>query len=1037
MAKIRIKSLPKALSGLEIKMRPGLYGTNGNRQFSLPTQIDSQKYAEPEVKVGGVLGPVDRSVANLEAEKGETAVVNINGIPAHFTIGGKRHSEGGTPLNLPDNSFIFSDTAKMKIKNPMILAQFGMASKKGGYTPAEIAKKYDINKYRKILADKESDDLQKKTAEMMIANYNDKLAKLSLAQESIKGFPQGIPVIAMPYIIANDIDLAQFTPTQSQEEDPNADMGVSRFGGNIVSQLVTKQFGGVDKDYFSESSIEARRKKLPIKESYINKGFSGKKEKEEAFRSDPLNKPFYNVYKKAMEIPDSDPRKIKALSDAMSLLSNKDYSNNISYSPVIGGLQSLKSLFKDNKVNDFVQILGEEKLRLTNPQEYEKLYQPLETKKRNIEEIKNKNKELTDKTLSIYNYYRYILEAPNSSDEEKIEAAGKIKEYDDLNPYYRKRTAKSEDEGFRYEATAFSKNLVPSFYNEAERKKIDEDYTKVSKNWKKLGQTSEEETLTNVAPPPPMPYEEETVKPDTVIYKKDIRSIKQKDLDRLREERKAGRNITYKAYGGDLPKAKLGDLVEDQVDPLDAEANRRKQAGKGAGSSGTSEQPYTPAQAYDKIGVDNLNKLRKQFNLDPIPYGNPTDPVYQQKVKEAAGEMQAKASEQYPALVKDYMINKNITPTAALSNILGPRGYGKKVGNRYKLTAADLQKAIKEGNVTDDEILQGYQDKLWHYRGLTLDKKKLSKAEYEKKMKEASVDINGRRFFSDDPSSPYKYTEYEMEEIPENKKSIEPKEKETVDRGDVKRNTPTKLGQSTYAPWWLQDIIGTAGAYGDLARIKRYQPWQATPQVYLPEMVPYDPTRELAANAEQANIAMQAQQAFTGPQQLAAASAVTQGKALANTADIMARYNNLNVGLANQLEKERANLLNQASQQRAALDTQLWDKYTIANQQFDNSKALARQELRKNVINAVTNRAKTQAMNTLYPDYYTDPSTGGFVQFRPGYTPTPTTPSDNIDALWKKAKELNPNDPSSIFKVLYNKKDSDEETTLPYQGYPS
>ncbi len=210
--------LPKALSGLEIKMQPGLYGTNGNRQFTLPTQVNSQKFAQQPTEVRSSLTKVKRKDANLEAEGGETALVNIDGIPAHFKISGNRHSKGGVPLNLPDNSFIFSDTAKMKIKDPNIQAEFGMSFKKGGYTPAEIAKKFDINKYRQVLADPNSEDIDRKTAEMMISNLNLKLAKLGLAQESMKGFPQGIPVMAMPYIMSNEIDPSVYLPTQSQEE---------------------------------------------------------------------------------------------------------------------------------------------------------------------------------------------------------------------------------------------------------------------------------------------------------------------------------------------------------------------------------------------------------------------------------------------------------------------------------------------------------------------------------------------------------------------------------------------------------------------------------------------------------------------------------------------------------------------------------------------------------------------------------------------------------------------------------------------------
>ena len=188
------KGLEARTSGLEIRMSPGL-GYNAN-QLSWP--VMAGEFSEPRLETNSTLKPVPRDQANLEAEVGETAYTDLNGdgLPEHYKIGGKRHSEGGTPLYLPDNSFIFSRDRSMKIKDPSLLNQFGMPLKKGGYTPADIAKKYDINKYRKVLADPDTDDLQRKNAEQMITKYNLKLGKLALAQESIKGFPQGIPAIA-------------------------------------------------------------------------------------------------------------------------------------------------------------------------------------------------------------------------------------------------------------------------------------------------------------------------------------------------------------------------------------------------------------------------------------------------------------------------------------------------------------------------------------------------------------------------------------------------------------------------------------------------------------------------------------------------------------------------------------------------------------------------------------------------------------------------------------------------------------------------
>ena len=213
------QTLPVALSGLQVKMNPGLGNSsyNGN-QLAWPFHPDVM--SAPAISARRDLTAVARKGANVEAEGGETVVTNFNndGIPEHYNIKGPRHTHGGVPLSLPEDSFIFSDTAKMKIKDPKILAQFNMPPKKGGYTPAEIAKKYNINKFKKVLMDPNSDEMQIATAEKMITDYNLKLAKLALIQESMKGFPQGIPEIAKPYLAQLNIDPNMFFGGQDDEQ---------------------------------------------------------------------------------------------------------------------------------------------------------------------------------------------------------------------------------------------------------------------------------------------------------------------------------------------------------------------------------------------------------------------------------------------------------------------------------------------------------------------------------------------------------------------------------------------------------------------------------------------------------------------------------------------------------------------------------------------------------------------------------------------------------------------------------------------------
>lgn len=215
--KIRINKLPKkltkALVGRQVQgslaVTPSAWG-GGNYSNSL---------ANKKTEIRETLQPEDRENANLEAELGEVAYGGISGdnIPDTFKIGGKRHSQGGTPLNLPDGSFIFSDTASMKIKDPAVLKMFDLKPKKGGFTPAEIAKKYDINSYKKLLYDPNTDELTRKTATLMIKNYVMKLGYLSIIQEAMKGFPQGMPESAKPVLETMGYSMEQFVPEPVQE----------------------------------------------------------------------------------------------------------------------------------------------------------------------------------------------------------------------------------------------------------------------------------------------------------------------------------------------------------------------------------------------------------------------------------------------------------------------------------------------------------------------------------------------------------------------------------------------------------------------------------------------------------------------------------------------------------------------------------------------------------------------------------------------------------------------------------------------------
>lgn len=246
MKKIKIVGLPKMV-----------YGGRAFNQVA-PNAIPNHMNEAP-IKANDTLHPVPREAANLEAEKGETAFIpNVDGMSAHYKIAGKRHSEGGTPLNLPDESFIFSDTKSMTLRDKELLKEFGESKPK---TYADIAKKYDINKYRKVLADRNSDVLEKKTAEKMIENYNMILGKLALVQESQKGFKQGIPFIAEPYMMMNNISPESILPQQMPStQGMPAQMPQAKHGGTRsvrIKSLPKAQMGLVGNEYFLSPEAQA------------------------------------------------------------------------------------------------------------------------------------------------------------------------------------------------------------------------------------------------------------------------------------------------------------------------------------------------------------------------------------------------------------------------------------------------------------------------------------------------------------------------------------------------------------------------------------------------------------------------------------------------------------------------------------------------------------------------------------------------------------------------------------------------------------
>ena len=229
MAKVKINKLPE---GYEVKdgkivksmAHGGMTGqrTGDQQGYGLKTFTSDPGSSVDSSNVRYSLSSVPRDMANIEAEGGETVLTDLeqNGTFGLYNIKGPRHSSGGVPMYLPDQSFIFSDTKDMKMKGSE-LAEFGIETRKSK-TPASISKNFPLNQYYSKIDDEFADLIQVNSAEMMIEKNGQGLSKLAFAQELKKDFDEGVPTTAYPYLNSIGIDPIEFTAKVQQMSEEKA-----------------------------------------------------------------------------------------------------------------------------------------------------------------------------------------------------------------------------------------------------------------------------------------------------------------------------------------------------------------------------------------------------------------------------------------------------------------------------------------------------------------------------------------------------------------------------------------------------------------------------------------------------------------------------------------------------------------------------------------------------------------------------------------------------------------------------------------------
>lgn len=792
---------------------------------------------DPELKVKKHLGPTDRENANLEAEKGETVITNLQGegIPEFYVIDGKRHSEGGTPLNLPPNSFIFSRDKALAIKDKEVLKMFNKPAK-GSYTPAELSKTFDLNKYRQILLDPSADKIQIETAELMIKNFMYKLGALALAQESLKGFPNGVPAVAQAYM-----EQANIRPEELvQEEEPitEEDMPVeAAITEGSEEQKALARYGGTQ---------GLRKVKVSLPE-YQKAGETGM--------------PMVGSY--------ADPN---AMGTGMPQLRRGD-----------------RIVQAPNGELVIVDRQGNVRGRINMPaQDVEGQQKTQETNTSVTTSTKSTKRQNVPKDA--------VLHDPSKDgyDPKSVRAGHYIKEN---GRWYKVTKAKEKP----YDGTPIE-DLDP---------KLKGTHGDLRKSYGRL-----EAAIMNNPDLQDKLYEKYK---ENVGKKKPKGILKQGDID-------AAAGLTKEQVVQNYLDA------QKQIMIINAQKGNIGAAdSKDTWDHGLDSQTGLPKQYV---------KAAKELGIDPFSISNTF--AFQAAY---IGMQDLKDDPEF----KDYLQDYAIGDKTQLG--LDDEGAGEK--NRLTISGADGW----WGNTTTGQA-QLYMPEV---------------------------------------------NEWEKEEV---------EDEAVTEEKDVK-HLPDYQGQDP-AKWWTQDIVNIAGDAYELGKLKKYKPWQATPQFEeaTPEFVDFRGTAARIGSAASAGAQQLA--TFAGPQAAAANFANIQRGTTDAILQAQEAEDRTNVGIANQFELANTQAKNQYNMYKAGLDTQLWDKNVIANQQFDNAKRALREKLRFDFNQGWTNKGMTQTMNALRDDFAVDPTTG-YIYKKPGYNPiTPTTGTSTT--VSDAAKDLMTKNPGMEWK---------------------
>lgn len=936
MRKVRLKKAPK--HGDQVGY--GLYTNDFPSAYS-----DKEEKVKPKTTIG----KIPKEEANAEVEGGEFVIGDLNGdgFLETFSYVGPTHTKGGINAKLTPDSFIFSNSKDLAITDEDVLKDiFDLKARKKGYTPGDIAKKFNINEHVAVIKDPNADKFSKGTAVRMMQSKVNLLGHLALIQEEMKGFPKGIPAIAKA-VFGDDLNLD--TPIDEPIDEPQEE-GLEQFATGGQKEDSPKKYKTAREHLLAieqkkrEAGSEENPKRVPIKKSTSSKP---KKEYSGDFMS-------------------------KALS------SNKPYDNSTQLD------RALEKYPIRNVQNGDVEIDG--------------LYKSVGQKfyKNGELYVITKTWEGTDNIAAEKVSDPSVTIAPNFSDIKKSVTDGSTIDGGKL-PWYITNNFLVKPFLSDYHGSWLRgiEKIDKTIYSLKPNQVADNDtYSKTGlKNGTRFSLSGVDGELEVIEVNGWQGGE------NVLVYQnRKTKSIDHMDHDDFEEKTKTD-EITFKdRNGNNVPKdyyydgkGKSSNVTnelsrDENGDIVDSEAT----------IGANNQEQKTPIVEKQPDGSPKPNTNQATTKRSPrTTTSSSTDRYLRTADKGSRSYEYDKGIQEREDLIKSGIEYKptgkvqNRNSTSGIYINSGLKGdltqkewddfdsrHGKWIENEYvsdvtgekglKAFKNDLRTSKENGDKASGWFQNNVNEKLGfdYFTGENLDAKF---GRYT--FLAPSIDALNTEDVPEDEMPEYagNATMEDIEAFNAKKLVADP---ETSD-AEVERFRKPDSG------WYLQDRVNLLGAMTD--QINRYSPMFQQLGYAVPDYVLEDPTRQIAAIQEAgARLGSRIENTQSGPSGLAVEMGLS-GRNLSSIADVIGQTENRNANIVNQNAVQRSSIVNQNMETNSNLQSTYVAQKAIENQQYDNAMKSKKWDVLNAFKDGTTNWHKKKLMEqTLFPQYVQDPISGDF-----------------------------------------------------------